>query len=40
MEAFVREPTPAMRILDIVGTDLNWRLVDQPAQVLLLNTKV
>jgi hypothetical protein len=42
MEAFVREfhPTPAMRILDIGGTDLNWRLVDQPARVLLLNTKV
>jgi Methyltransferase domain len=42
MEAFVREfhPTPAMRILDIGGTDLNWRIVDQPARVLLLNTSI
>jgi len=42
MEAFVREfhPTPAMRILDIGGTDLNWRIVEQPARVLLLNTQI
>ena len=26
-------------ILDLGGTDLNWRLVDQAARVLLLNTK-
>jgi Methyltransferase domain len=42
MEAFVREfqPKSTMRILDIGGTDLNWRIIDQPAQVLLLNTNV
>ncbi len=42
MEAFVHQfhPTPAMRILDIGGTDLNWRIVDQPARVLLLNTYI
>jgi hypothetical protein len=33
-------PTPAMRILDIGGTDLNWRIVEQPARVVLLNTKM
>jgi hypothetical protein len=42
MEAFVREfrLTPAMRILDIGGTDLNWRIIDQPARVVLLNTQI
>jgi Methyltransferase domain len=42
MQAFVREfqPTPTMRILDIGGTDLNWRIIDQPARVVLLNTKM
>jgi hypothetical protein len=29
-----------MRILDIGGTDLNWRIIDQPARVVLLNTQV
>ena len=32
------QPTPEMKILDVGGTDLNWRIVDQPAQVVLLNT--
>ena len=38
MQAFVREFQPAsgMRILDIGGTELNWRFVDQPARVVLL----
>jgi Methyltransferase domain len=42
MQAFVREfrPTAAMRILDIGGTELNWRFIDQPARVVLLNTKI
>jgi Methyltransferase domain len=42
MKAFVREfhPTSAMRILDIGGTDLNWRIADQPARVVLLNTQI
>jgi hypothetical protein len=42
MQAFLREfqPTSAMRILDIGGTDLNWRIIDQPARVLLLNIKI
>ena len=42
MHAFVREfnPTRDMRILDVGGTDLNWRIIDQPARVLLLNTYV
>jgi hypothetical protein len=42
MQAFLREfqPTPAMRVLDIGGTDLNWRIIDQPARVLLLNIKI
>ena len=42
MEALLREfnPTSGMRILDIGGTDLNWRIVDQPASVLLLNIKI
>ena len=42
MQAFVREfqPTSAMRILDIGGTELNWRFADQPARVVLLNTKI
>jgi hypothetical protein len=42
MRAFVRvfQPTPTMRILDIGGTDLNWRIIDQPARVVLLNTKM
>jgi Methyltransferase domain len=41
MDAFVREfqLTPSMRILDIGGTDLNWRIIDQPARVVLLNTQ-
>jgi ubiquinone/menaquinone biosynthesis C-methylase UbiE len=41
MDAFLREfrPTAEMRILDVGGTDLNWRIVDQPARVVLLNTK-
>lgn len=38
MEEF--RPTSDMRILDIGGTDLNWRIVDQPARVVLLNTKI
>ena len=42
MRTFVREfqPTATMRILDIGGTDLNWRIIDQPARVVLLNTKM
>ena len=42
MQAFVREfqPTREMRILDIGGTDLMWRITDQPARVVLLNTKM
>ena len=42
MQAFVREfqPTGAMQILDIGGTDLMWRITDQPARVVLLNTKM
>jgi hypothetical protein len=42
MQAFVHEfqPTADMRILDIGGTDLNWRFVDQPAHVVLLNTRI
>jgi Methyltransferase domain len=42
MQAFVREfqPTSAMRILDIGGTDLLWRVTDQPARVVLLNVKM
>ena len=42
MQAFVREfkPTAAMRILDIGGTDLLWRIANQPARVVLLNTKI
>jgi Methyltransferase domain len=42
MQAFLREfqPTRTMRILDIGGTDLNWRIVDQPARVVLLNIKI
>lgn len=41
MQAFLREfqPTAGMRILDVGGTDLNWRIVDQPAHVVLLNTR-
>jgi hypothetical protein len=41
MNAFLNEfrPTTEMRILDVGGTDLNWRLVDRPAHVVLLNTK-
>lgn len=42
MQAFVSEfqPTGTMRILDIGGTDLNWRIIDQPAHVVLLNTQI
>jgi hypothetical protein len=29
-----------MRILDVGGTDLNWRIIDQPARVILLNTTI
>jgi methyltransferase family protein len=42
MRSFVEEfrPTAEMRILDVGGTDLNWRLADQPAHVVLLNTQI
>jgi hypothetical protein len=42
MRAFLQEfrPGPGMQILDVGGTDLNWRIIDQPARVVLLNTKV
>jgi hypothetical protein len=30
-------PTASMRILDVGGTSMNWRLVRQPAEVVLLN---
>jgi hypothetical protein len=42
MNTFVTEfaPTAEMRILDIGGTDLNWRIADQPAHVILLNTSI
>ena len=42
MQAFVCEfkPSAAMRILDIGGTDLLWRIADQPARVVLLNTRL
>ena len=42
MRAFLSEfpLTPASRILDIGGTDLNWRIVDQPSHVVLLNVKI
>jgi hypothetical protein len=42
MQEFIREfqPTAAMSILDIGGTDLLWRMADQPARVVLLNTKI
>lgn len=42
MAAFVREfqPTAGMRILDIGGTDLVWRIASQPAHVVLLNTRI
>ena len=39
MRAFVREfaPTPATRILDVGGTPTNWRLVNVPSEIVLLN---
>jgi hypothetical protein len=42
MDEFVRSfaPRAGMRILDVGGTDLVWRLVDQPAEVVLLNLDV
>jgi Methyltransferase domain len=42
MQQFVNEfqPTADMRILDVGGTDLNWRIADQPAHVVLLNTRI
>ena len=42
MQAFLREfqPTPDMRILDIGGTDMNWRIIEQPTRVVLLNVKI
>jgi hypothetical protein len=42
MTAFLREfpLEPGMRVLDIGGTDLNWRIVGQPATVVLLNTEI
>jgi hypothetical protein len=39
MRAFVREfaPTSETRILDLGGTSTNWRFVDVPSQIVLLN---
>ena len=42
MEAFVDEfaPTGASGILDVGGTETNWRFVDVPSRIVLLNLTV